>query len=57
MKQIIPIIMILICVFGGAITLFFFKKSKSKNSDLESLEQKTANEFVNVKDIKDHIKL
>jgi hypothetical protein len=29
MNQIIPIIMILICVFGGAITLFFFKKSKS----------------------------
>lgn len=53
MKQIISIIIIFICLFGGGITLFFVKKGKSKISDLESLEQKTANEFVNVKDIKD----
>ena len=53
MKQILPIIMILIFSIIGGIALYFYKRGKSKSSDLESLEQKTANEFVNVKDIRD----
>lgn len=53
MKQIIPIIIIFTCLIGGCITLLFFKKVKSENKDLENLEEDTANEFVNVKDIKD----
>lgn len=53
MKQLMPMIMILLCLCGGGITLFFLKKTKNKSKEVENLEEKTANEFVNVKDIKD----
>lgn len=53
MKQILLIIIILICLIGGGVTLSFFKRGKSKNNNLESSKQITADEFVNVKDIKD----
>lgn len=53
MKEIIMFIMIFICLIGGGITYYILKKNKRKTKDQESLEQKTANEFVNVEDIKD----
>lgn len=53
MQRIIPILIILFCSLVGGIILFFLKKSSKKVKNIEGEEQKTANEFVNVKDIKD----
>lgn len=52
MKQIIPIIMLLLSLVGGGV-IFFIKKSNNKNKATESKERINANDFVNVKDIKD----
>ncbi|MDT8717040.1 hypothetical protein IAI10_10255 [Clostridium sp. 19966] len=52
MKPIIPIIMIIVCLtLGGA--LIFLKKHKRKSKEILNKDEHTANEFVNVKDIKD----
>jgi hypothetical protein len=52
MKPIIPIIMIILCLtFAG--TLVFIKKGKRKSKETLNKDEQTANEFVNVKDIKD----
>lgn len=55
-KLLLPIIMICVCALLGGGTLIFLKLSakhkKSKNKDKEELAQITANEFVNVKDIR-----
>lgn len=52
----LPIIMLCVCVLLGAGTLIFLKLSakhkKSRNKAKEELAQITANEFVNVKDIR-----
>lgn len=53
MQRIIPILIILLCLVVGGIILFFLKKSSRKAKNAEDEEQKTANDFVNVKDIKD----
>ncbi|EOR25267.1 MULTISPECIES: hypothetical protein [Clostridium] len=53
MQRIIPILIILLCLVVGGIILFFLKKSSRKAKNAEDEEQKTANEFVNVKDIKE----
>ena len=54
--MLLPIIMICVCALLGGGTLIFLKLSakhkKSKNKDKEELAQITANEFVNVKDIR-----
>ncbi|EQB86593.1 hypothetical protein M918_13385 [Clostridium sp. BL8] len=52
MKPIIPIIMIIVCLTLGG-TLIFLKKDKRKCKDALNKDEHTANEFVNVKDIKD----
>ncbi|GAA0782050.1 hypothetical protein [Hathewaya limosa] len=52
MKQSIPIIMLLLSLVGGGV-IFFLKKSNNKNKATESKERINANDFVNVKDIKD----
>lgn len=54
MNQLIPIIMIIICVIAGAIALYFLKIKNNQTKTQMSQQQLTANEFVNVKDIKDH---
>ncbi|OOP73107.1 hypothetical protein CBEIBR21_13550 [Clostridium beijerinckii] len=48
-----PILIILFCSLVGGIILFFLKKSSKKVKNIEGEEQKTANEFVNVKDVKE----
>ncbi|WFD10869.1 hypothetical protein [Tepidibacter hydrothermalis] len=53
MNQIIPIIGIAICIIAGVIAFFFIKRSKQQNQTELSDAQITANEFINVKDIKD----
>jgi uncharacterized protein YneF (UPF0154 family)/energy-converting hydrogenase A subunit M len=53
MNQIIPIIVITICIIAGAIVFFFIKRNKEKHQTELSDAQITANEFINVKDIKD----
>ena len=54
--MLLPIIMILVCVLLGGGTLLFLKfserRKKTKSRDKEELAQMTANEFVNVKDIR-----
>ena len=54
--MLLPIIMICVCALLGGGTLIFLKLSakhkKSKNKEKEELAQITANEFVNVKDIR-----
>ena len=54
--MLLPIIMILVCVLLGGSTLLFLKfserRKKAKSRDKEELAQMTANEFVNVKDIR-----
>ena len=55
-RLLLPIIMILVCVLLGGGTLLFLKfserRKKAKSRDKEELAQMTANEFVNVKDIR-----
>jgi len=51
MKPIIPIIIIIVCLIGGAVV--FLKKDKKKSKETLNKDEQTANEFVNVKDIKD----
>ncbi|MBF8982591.1 hypothetical protein IZY60_03470 [Lutibacter sp. B2] len=53
MNQIIPIIVIAICIVAGVVTFFFIKRDKNQKQTELSNEQITANEFINVKDIKD----
>jgi hypothetical protein len=53
MNPIIPIVIITICLIGGGITLVYLKADKKKAKENINKEQKTANDFVNVKDIKD----
>lgn len=53
MNQLIPIIAIVICIIAGAVALFFIKRTKNKEQTELSNAQITANEFINVKDIKD----
>jgi len=53
MNQMVPILIILVCVAAGAATLFFMKKNKKQKQTELSNAQITANEFINVKDIKD----
>ena len=53
--MILPIIMILFCALLGIGTYLFLKVSGKKKNDTtpETIAEKTANEFVNVKDIRD----
>jgi len=53
MNPIISIIVIAICLIGGGIFLFMMKASTGRRKETVSVEQQTANDFVNVKDIKD----
>ncbi len=48
----ILIIIISICIVAIVVAMLFFKKEEKKNSKINP-EKKTANEFVNVKDIRD----
>lgn len=53
MNQIVPIIMILLCIGGGAVAWFYMKKSNKNSVDAKTQQELTAQEFVNVKDIHD----
>jgi len=53
--MIFPIIMLSLCLVGGAAVCFFLKVNKRRKPDAESLAQRTANEFVNVRDIRGNI--
>ena len=50
-----PIIMLSLCLVGGAAVYLFLKAQKRRKPDAESLAQRTANEFTNVRDIQGHI--
>ena len=54
MTPIVPLVMIGITLLGGGGFLFYMKLNKSKNpKNTTSKEQQTANEIINVKDIRD----
>lgn len=53
MNPVLPIIMILLCAIAGAVAFFFLKRPKQLKNDQINENQKTAQEFVNVKDIHD----
>lgn len=53
--MIFPIIMLSLCLIGGAAAYFFLKLQKRRKPDAESLAQRTANEFTNVRDIQGSI--
>lgn len=50
----VPIIMIFICIVGGGAILLYMKKTENKPMEKEDMAAKTANEWINVKDIKDN---
>lgn len=52
--MLLPIIMIILTAISGGIAIFIIKRSdKKKKTTYVNTTEKTANEFVNVKDIKD----
>jgi hypothetical protein len=53
MNPVLPIITILLCAIAGAVAFFFLKRPKQLKNDQINENQKTAQEFVNVKDIHD----
>ncbi len=50
---IIPIIILAVTLISGVTVLFFLKKNESNNIDIENRKKGTAQDFVNVEDIKD----
>lgn len=54
MNPVLPIIMIVLCAIAGAVAFFFFKRPVQAKTNQVSEKQKTAQEFVNVKDIHDN---
>jgi len=50
-----PIIMLSLCIIGGAAVFFFLKTQKRRKPDAEGQAQRTANEFTNVRDIRGSI--
>lgn len=53
MNPVLPIVMIVLCAIAGAVAFFFLKRPKQLKNDQINENQKTAQEFVNVKDIHD----
>lgn len=51
--MLLPIIMIFLTTVGGGIAFFLIKQSEKKKKETVNVTEKTANEFVNVKDIRD----
>ncbi|MBM7562498.1 hypothetical protein [Fusibacter tunisiensis] len=54
MNPVLPIIMIVLCAIAGAVAFFFMKRPIQSKTNQISEKQKTAQEFVNVKDIHDN---
>lgn len=52
MKPIIPIVIIAITLLGGGGFLFYMRIGKKTSKEIAGKEQQTANEFINVKDIR-----
>jgi hypothetical protein len=53
MNPVFPIVVIAITLLGGGGFLIYMKMDKKTSKVAESKEQQTANEFINVKDIRD----
>ena len=53
MNPIIPVVVIIITLLGGGGFLVYMKIDKKTSKTAVSKEQQTANEFINVKDIRD----
>ena len=53
--MLLPIIMLSLCAIGGAVVFIFLKRQKRRAKATENLAEKTANEFVNVRDIQGNV--
>jgi predicted MPP superfamily phosphohydrolase len=54
MNSVLPIVMIILCAIAGAVAFFFLRRPVQKKTNQISEKEKTAHEFVNVKDIHDN---
>jgi predicted MPP superfamily phosphohydrolase len=54
MNPVLPIVMIVLCAIAGAVAFFYLKRPIQTKTNQISEKQKTAQEFVNVKDIHDN---
>lgn len=52
--MLLPIMMLLLCLIGGGAVFFYLKLSARKSKDTGNTRQQTAQEFINVKDIREH---
>jgi hypothetical protein len=53
--MLLPIVMLSLCAIGGAAVFIFLKFQKGRSKSTESLPEKTANEFINVRDIQGNL--
>ena len=53
--MLLPIIMLSLCVIGGVTVIIFTKQKNKRSKTSENLKEKTANDFVNVRDIQEHL--
>src|SRR5690348_11478834 len=49
--MLLPVLMLLLCLIGGGVVLFFLKTSKPKSRQQTDPAAQTAQQFVNVRDI------
>jgi len=52
--MILPIIILLLCLFGGGAVLFLLRAGKRRTQPITDQAVQTAQQFINVKDIRDH---
>ena len=53
--MLLPIVMLSLCAIGGAAVFIFLKIQKGRSRTTENLPEKTANEFINVRDIQGNL--
>src|SRR5690606_24361202 len=52
--MLLPILLLLLCLFGGGAFLFFLRTGKRRTQPITDQAIQTAQQFINVKDIRDH---
>lgn len=53
--MLLPIVMLSLCVIGGVAVLIFTRIQNKHSKATENLSEKSANEFINVRDIQDNL--
>jgi len=52
--MLLPILILLLCLFGGGAVLFLLRAGKRRTQPITDQAVQTAQQFINVKDIRDH---